>query len=372
MKVVLVSLFDAHNFAVRVLKRVLSDSGYDTRLVFYKSHYGEKKSTDREIKNLAESINCIQPDVVGFTIRSTFYPEFKRIAPLINARIIVGGQHPTVCPEDFDGYTVCVGEGEDVICDIVEGKDGIVYGGMAKDVNTIPVAMPSNEKKMSVMTARGCFFNCTFCYNSLQRKIIDGWKVRRRDPDNVMREVHDLITTCPNLEEIVFSDNIFVWGYDWLREFFKNFKKTGLKFRCFGHFGMVPGRSLRLIKDSGCHIITVGIQGNERVRYKYYNKEIPDSIIVRDSNNIASLGIFGRYDIITNNPYETEEDRKSLDGLIGELKRPFMIRKFPLLHNPKTDFTKRCLKDKLITKNDVQGIATNAYKKWGEFISYDN
>ncbi|MFX0194545.1 MAG: cobalamin-dependent protein [Candidatus Hodarchaeota archaeon] len=160
MRIVLVSLYDGFNFAIRVLKTVLSD--YDVRLIFFKQDYIEEKSTDKEVKDLAYQINSQHPDIVGFTLRSAFYPEFKRIAPLINSRIIVGGQHPTICPEDFKDYadTICIGEGEDVIRDIIEGKKGIVYGGFVKDVNTIPSPVTSNMKKMSVITARGCFFNC--------------------------------------------------------------------------------------------------------------------------------------------------------------------------------------------------------------------
>lgn len=370
MKVVLVSMFDAYNFAVRILQRVLSDNGYNAVTMFYKKNYGEQKSTDREIQDFATRVNALSPDVVGFTVRSAFYPEFKRIAPFINSRIVVGGQHPTVCPEDFEGYTVCVGEGEDVICDIVEGKDGLVYGGMTDNVNIIPQMVSSGMKKMSVMTARGCFFNCSFCYNSLQRKIIKGWKVRRRDVGNVMKEVKGLMATCPNLEEIVFSDNIFTFNHEWVKEFCREFKKTGLRFRCFGHFSMFEPRTLEVMKDSGCHIVTAGIQSCERIRKKYFNKHESDEQIIEGSNMLAFSGILGRYDRVTNIPYETSRDSKDMAELLSNLALPFVLREFPLINNPKTEFTQMLLKDRHITENDVQGIATNAYKPWGKFTYY--
>jgi len=371
-KIVLVSLYDAYNFAVRILHTVLTDAGYDTELVFYKEDYEEQEPTDTEIRVFADRLNSLNADVAGFTLRSAFYPLFKRIAPLVDARIIVGGQHPTVCPEDFEGYSVCIGEGENVICEMIEGKVGVYYGGLTKDINIIPFPIESKRERMSVMTTRGCFFNCSFCYNSLQKKIIKNWKVRRRTPHNVMIEIDNLIQKCPNLKEIVFSDNVFTWDYNWLLEFLYMFRKTGLKFRCFGHFGMTNEKILRLLKHSGCHMITMGIQSSERVRKKYFNKNETDEQIIEGSKIVAGVGILGRYDILTNIAYETEDDKKSIKELIANLKRPFVTREFPLLNHPKTECTKRLMDDGHITKKDIQGIATNAYKKWGKFTHYDN
>ncbi|MFX0194546.1 MAG: radical SAM protein [Candidatus Hodarchaeota archaeon] len=204
----------------------------------------------------------------------------------------------------------------------------------------------------------------------MQKKIIKGWHVRRRDPDNVMKEIINLTHTCPNLEEIVFSDSVFTWGYNWLKEFLKEFKRMGLSFRCFGHFSLMKPKVLELIGKSGCHMITAGIQGSERIRKKYFNKHETDEQIIEGSKLIASLGILGRYDVLTNIPYSTKEDDESVGNLLSNLKRPFSLREFPLLYNPKTELTKRCLKDKIITENDIEGIAATAYKKWGKFTYY--
>jgi len=373
VKVVLVTLYDINNFAVRILKTILDRNGHDTRIVAHEIEYGdvEKRMTPDEQKSLIDEIHSYNPDVVGFTLRSMVYQEFKNLAPKINARIIVGGQHPTVCPEDFDGYTVCVGEGEDVICDIIDGRDGIVYGGMAKDINIIPSMFLHKSSKMSVITCRGCFFGCSYCYNSLQRRIISGWKPRRRDVDNVIKEIEILIDNNELLEEIVFSDSVFTWDYDWLYEFCKYFKKTGLKFRCFCHFGLCDSKILELIHDSGCYMVTSGIQGSQRVRKKYFNKHETDDKIIEGAKKIHKSGILGRYDIIRNIPYETEEDRESVKDLLDRIPRPFITRSFDLLNNPKTELTERLLKDNHITQEQVQGSCIKSYRINAEFKYYN-
>jgi len=376
MRIVLVSLYDINNFAVRILKTVLSQNGYDVDIVTYKIAYDAHNSqemTPKERVTLIDKIHSFKPDIVGFTLRSMVFQDFQKLAPLINARVIVGGQHPTICPEEFEGYadTICIGDGEDVICDIVEGRNGIVYGGMAKDLNTIPSPIAWPEKRMSVITGRGCFFECAFCYNSLQKKVVKGWHPRRRRVGSVITEINNLKRTSPILDEIICSDNVFTWDYDWLSDFCREFKKTGLKFRCFGHFLLLDPKILELLKSAGCHIITAGIQGSERMRKMYFNRHESDKEILEGCRAIHSLGLLGRYDILRNIPYETEEDRESVERLISRIPRPFIIREFNLLNNPKTELTNRLLKDGFITKGEIQGYCKKSYRTNARYTYYE-
>lgn len=97
---------------------------------------------------------------------------------------------------------------------------------------------------------------------------------------------------------------------------------------------------------------------------------VADDEIIEASRIISESGILPRYDRISGMPYEGPDDIEAVNELISNLHRPFILREFPLINNPKTDFTKRLLKDKIITEKDVQGICTNVYKKWGVFTHF--
>ncbi len=92
-------------------------------------------------------------------------------------KIVVGGIHPTVCPEDFPTYDWLVkGEGEITFCDILDGtiSEGVIEGVTPDLSEILPVdrsLIAIEEKPMhnmgepfaTIIIGRGCSFDCTFC-----------------------------------------------------------------------------------------------------------------------------------------------------------------------------------------------------------------
>lgn len=395
MRVTLVALYDVYSFGIRILASVLEKAGYDVTCVFFKtSTYADEKWTESELEDLIYTVSNTTPDLIGIAVRSPLFNLFRQlcigIKHLVDAPIVAGGHHATICPEECSTYadSVCVGEGENAILEICRDFSiSFIKKPLIQDLDTIPlpryssndVYLYTNPKfdsitppvGLAIMTARGCFFDCSFCYNRIQKEICKGLGkyVRRRSVNHVISEVELIKTLFPNLTEIVFTDNVFTWDNKWIDEFCEKFPEYGLKFRCFSHFRMLDKRMLEKLVDAGCNIITLGFQtGSERSRKEILNRPETNKEIIKGSKLLADLGINIRYDLIFDIPYETEEDHRETEKLIKKLARPFTIRRFRLRYYPKTVLTERALSDGYITKKDLyyQPFGDN----WLEFVEY--
>jgi len=69
-----------------------------------------------------------------------------------------------------------------------------------------------------------------------------------------------------------------------------------------------------------------------------------------------NLEIF--YDVIFNNPYETQEDLKETIDFLLQLPRPYHLQGYNLIFYPGTEITDNALSDGYIKKNDHKSNAT--------------
>jgi radical SAM superfamily enzyme YgiQ (UPF0313 family) len=108
------------------------------------------------------------------------------------ARILIGGMHASVLPEEAGQYAdqVIVGEGESVILDVVEGRitDKIVYAPHLENLDEAPFPDYSLLKTpcecANVMSTRGCPFCCTYCTTTRMF-----YPYRERSIDSVIEEL---------------------------------------------------------------------------------------------------------------------------------------------------------------------------------------
>jgi hypothetical protein len=67
-----------------------------------------------------------------------------------------------------------------------------------------------------------------------------------------------------------------------------------------------------------------------------------------------------RYDLIVDNPYETDADSDSTAQLLMKLPQPYLAAIYSLCYFPKTDLTEQALKDRLISEDEVEGRSNKA------------
>jgi radical SAM superfamily enzyme YgiQ (UPF0313 family) len=222
---------------------------------------------------------------------------------------VFGGPHPTFFPEmvseeGVDG--ICRGEGEEALVDLVstlegsgptavlelenwsfqrngdtitnpvrpyvEDLDSLPFPDRALVYERDPIAARSKIKHF--LTGRGCPYNCTYCFNHALSEIYrgKGHRFRQQSVDRVVQEIRWVRDRYP-LEFVVFVDDTFVLSPEWLAEFAvkypREIRQDGrpLPFFCNTRANLVTPEQVRLLKEAGCHCVSIGIEtANDRIR----------------------------------------------------------------------------------------------------------
>lgn len=66
--------------------------------------------------------------------------------------------------------------------------------------------------------------------------------------------------------------------------------------------------------------------------------------------------ILPSYDIILDNPYETEKDLEGGLNFLLKIERPYILHAYSLINFPKTNLTKRLMKDGLGVENSEKAL----------------
>ncbi|MBN1354097.1 MAG: B12-binding domain-containing radical SAM protein, partial [Candidatus Omnitrophica bacterium] len=294
----------------------------------------------------------------------------RRIRQKLSTPVIFGGIAATGEPEKCIRHAdmVCLGEGEESMLEIAERIDGArslrdiknlwVRSGNAvyknalypleQNLDRLPFPDYSADSKFwilnsrivendpsignmsrytyEMMTSRGCPFSCTYCCNDILRGVYKGQKyLRRRSVENVINELKEAKSRY-GIKSVLFKDEVFTFDINWIKEFAGIYKREiALPFWCYTYPLFAEEKILNLLKDCGMFSITMGIQsGSENILYNVFNRRTPVDKIVNAARKLESLKlpIQPRYDIITNNPFEEEEDCRETLELLMKLKKP--------------------------------------------------
>lgn len=414
--VVLIAFYDLESFAVRTLHAVLERAGVPVTSIFFKQlnpNNTMDAATEDEIEALLRQLAALEPILVGLSVRSTYYQLAAKVSDRIRKRlntfVVWGGVHVTISPENCLDHAdaICIGEGEGTMLELAQRlaagrpvdkiqnlwlrRNGATIQNeqrpLIADLDSLPFIDFLNDGKILIdgeyigpppppaqrqnfwtMTSRGCPYSCTYCCNNVLREVYagKGAYVRRRSVENVMDELLKARRDSPNLKFLSFEDDVFTFDVKWLRAFTPRYKREiGIPFFCYCHPKAVNEEIIALLKEAGAVTMTMGIQsGSEPVRRNYFKRNDTNEEIVRAAWTLGNMGIHCSYDVIMDNPLETEDDRRATLDLLLRLPRPFELHTHSLTHFPATDLTKLLLERGLIRTEDIEDRKQMSYLRW--------
>jgi radical SAM superfamily enzyme YgiQ (UPF0313 family) len=244
-------------------------------------------------------------------------------------RIVFGGVHPTLCPEDFKGYEVCQG-------------DGIKYFGGKFDADKLypdreiffEQLPPVHRAYQIFMTGFGCPFKCSYCNNHQLRP-----KIERRSVEGCIDELVCLQKS--GLRYVLFDDDIFTINRSWLLLFLSAYhSRVNLPFTCFGHTKFLDREVASLLKDSGCQCVWLGIQsGDEYTRRDILNRPETNEEIRKACKVVKDAGLKLMIDHIFGIPGDTY-DKLSCSYLFYKSLHPDVVNCYELLYFPKSEISR--------------------------------
>lgn len=318
---------------------------------FLRSHGFSVSIIDNALENLSDSelseaIKTYSPDIIGTGGMTIQWRDSLRIARISRestcgkALIVGGGVHLTVAPEeglrDFD--IVVVGEGEHTLLELCQAYEqglsldeipGLVFMGQDDRIrrtglrpyelcldsfpfpalDILPVRryhdfLITGERAISVMTGRGCPYNCTFCASPLlyQRK------ARTHSVKPVLDWMETLASTygCTNFR---IMDDTFASSRSRVVEFCEEVQNRGLHWNmtCLTHVSTADPEMFAAMQAAGFSIVALGIEsGNDQVLQKI-NKRITSEQAARAVAMAKSAGLAVEALFMIGNIGETRE-----------------------------------------------------------------
>ena len=381
MKILLLSLLPTtENFGVKYLHASLLQEGHQSAILFIPSH------TQNVQDPLLDFIASYQPQLIGCGFMSYEAPFAAYIGKSVKARypdipFLVGGIHPTISPEECLEYAdmVCIGEGEETVLEIaraLEKNAGFAHinniafkddSGITKnplrplidDLDRIPFPehLPAHSyvyhggkilamdmklfrqytrydgKAYNMITSRGCPFSCAYCCNSFLSRLYGTKKIRKRSPGNVIEELRSVIKQFPGIILVNIHDDCFLaHSREWHEEFVGDYKKwIARPFIVRSTPLHLTEEKVKTLKPAGLAWVTMGLQsGSERINREVYHRHVSNEKFLEATDIVRKYGISGYYDVILDNPFETEEDALKTVRVLQNVRKPFQLQLFTL------------------------------------------
>jgi len=209
-------------------------------------------------------------DLIGITVVTPQYrwawEAYRNLSISYAAPVVIGGAHATMDPGSCTMFDhVVVGEGEVALADFANWRGHIVQYPFIEDIDTIPypdrglIDIDSyhyyidGERATTVMTSRGCPYDCAFCCSPWGRK------VRVHSPEYIVGEVQ-YIKQRWGYRAFMFFDDIFVWPRKRITKIAELLTKENIIYRCFVRSDLVNRELLVMLRESGCVEIGFGAE----------------------------------------------------------------------------------------------------------------
>lgn len=277
----------AINHGIAQISAVCKSNGMLTDLIDFRSI-----SSYTEFRKLVRSSNSTW---YGLSCRTIDVPIVRKASKIIkeekpNSKVIVGGIHPSICPEDFanDDNVDFVFMGE---CDLTLPR--LIKSPMNFD-NVVKGDIPNNNESpfedidiydyrtsisfslyggivkppmVPIITSRGCVYNCKFCQPA--ERLLYGKKYRQKNVDRVIEEL-EFIMSRYSFRSIMFYDDCILAHKDFLGMLLGKIaqKKKDIEIMLQGRADNICniGNDIKEFKSLGLKAVIVGFEsGSQRV-----------------------------------------------------------------------------------------------------------
>lgn len=300
-----------------------------------------------EIKVFDENIEDVdytwKADLAAITVRTMFAPRAYEISEIYRRRgtkTVLGGIHPSMCPEDALPHcdSVVVGEAEeiwqDVIQDAEEGRLKRLYKTeRPADLEAAPIpdrsSLSAGRYIMDlVQTSKGCPFHCEFC----AVHAFDGQTIRTRRMEKVIQEIrlvnsHD--ATYKKKNAFFFADDNILANRSFARELFLAIKPFNVNWMCQASINISrDDELLELMRESGCGAVFIGFESISKENLAAMHKGINQRYDYLEAiRKIQSYGILVHSSFIVGYDFDSES---SFDELIDFIRESNLL--MPLIN----------------------------------------
>lgn len=288
----------------------------------------------------------------AFTCRTLDFNTVTSLVDIVkgekpDAKTAVGGVHPTILPGDFEGNAnvdyIVKGEGEAALVTLLKELES---GGAAarhrsgdyidldsapfddREIYDYPVSVrlanyPGvfEPPMVTMITSRGCPFNCFFCQPA--ERMVFGKRIRYRAVSRVVEELN-LLRDRYHFNSVKYYDDHFLANREWIEEFIGAMGRAGQSkpFLVQTRADAIcrNGDLLDDLKRIGLTQVIVGFEsGSDRV-LKFLKKGTTSEQNVEAGRILHEHGLRIVANIMIGIPTEEKEDVEATIEMVGKIR----------------------------------------------------
>ena len=233
--------FSEVHIGLTYIVTVIKQADYHVQLLVFTPHTHYERLLQETVTRDHPQLFCLTAATPQYQFICEIAKKIRKLSPL--SHIILGGPHATLNPEStmqegcFDA--ICLGEGEFAVTEYarqiragtmpahipnlwIRNRDtGDIEKNQQAPFITDLDALPAMDmtlwedwiayqsQLMTVLVGRGCPNKCAYCSNHALAKLGHGSYVRFRSPENVIREIQQLIAKYPAMKGVYLRAETF-------------------------------------------------------------------------------------------------------------------------------------------------------------------
>jgi anaerobic magnesium-protoporphyrin IX monomethyl ester cyclase len=336
--------------------------------------FGDTAEIGMTYEKITQELRQREPDIVGISNPFTCQAEHAaKVADIIkeidyDVPTVVGGPHVSAVPEEFMAQArnvdvAVIGEGEYTMPDIVkayEGKikmsevQGVVYRKKDELVQTSPRPFLKNidelpypayhlvdmerylnpekieyrsfqDRSISMITSRGCPFNCSFCSVHLHM----GKAFRAHSVDYVVNHIEHVVNEY-KVKTIFFEDDNMTFDIKRFDAICDGIINKKIKFKWETPNGIradyLTLDLLKKMKQSGCQSVFFGVEsGDQHILDDIISKSLDLNAVINVAKMCKEIGLNTAAFYIIGFPGEKKDDMLKTVDFALKLKRKYDV-----------------------------------------------
>jgi len=310
-----------------------------------------------DIHAQVKAILDYQPQIVGFSATTSSFPDAADMAQRIkelsgHIKTVCGGVHVSALQgELLRAYPafdfLCPGEGEITMAELAQDMNPAEIKGLIwqhnsdvvtnqqrpqiTDLDSLP--FPAYEKLKgfphdyhlplfsyvntpgaTMITSRGCMYQCSYCDRSVFRK---GF---RYNSASYIYEHMNYLRSKFNVRHINIYDDLFTADRTRIIELCEKLARQplGINFNCAVRVGYTDDELLKMLKDAGCLMVSLGIESADPQMLARHKSGVSLDEVCDTVRRIQTAGLRAKGLFMMGLPGETEESvRRTSDFIIS-------------------------------------------------------